>query len=95
MVTPCSCTALNSSRMTLLSGLWNKVYGYVLAGGAILALLAGIYLKGREDAKVDMKTKQVQKDLSDLKEANKIDEDVRSMSESDVNSELAKWMRDK
>jgi len=81
--------------ITLLSGLWSKVWGYVVAGGAVLALLAGIYLKGREDAKASIEIKQVKKDLSDLKEANKIDENVRSLSESDVDAELSKWMRDK
>lgn len=81
--------------IALLSGLWSKVWGYVVAGGAVLALLAGIYLKGREDAKASIETKQVKKDLSDLKEANKIDETVRSLPESDVDAKLSKWMRDK
>lgn len=80
--------------LTLLTGLWNKVYGYVIAGGAVLALLAGIYIKGREDAKSKIEVKQVQKNLKDLQEANKIDENTRSMSESDVDSKLSKWMRD-
>lgn len=80
--------------LTLLSGLWNKVYGYVIAGGAVVALLAGIYLKGRSDYKSDAEVKQVKKNLKDLQEANKIEDDVRDMSESRVDSELSKWMRD-
>jgi hypothetical protein len=79
--------------LSALSGLWSKVWGYVVAGGAVVALLAGIYIKGRQDAKSSIQIKQVKKDLNDLQGANKIDESVRTLSESDVDAKLSKWMR--
>lgn len=59
-----------------------------------MALLLGIYLKGRSDYKSDAEVKQVKKNLKDLQEANKIEDDVRDMSESRIDSELSEWMRD-
>lgn len=79
--------------LTFLTTAWSKVWGYVVAGGAVVALLAGIYLKGREDAKASIEVKQVTKNLNDLQEANKIDETIRNLPDADVDARLSKWMR--
>lgn len=77
--------------MTLISGLWSKVYGYVIAIGGVLAILAAAYAKGRADQKVN----QSVKDLKAVKTAREIEDDVKNLGSNDLDTELSKWLRDR
>ena len=53
--------------------LWLKFKGYIIAAGAFLIALLGVYLKGRTDAnaKTKEKAKAVQRKAKDADEAGK------------------------
>lgn len=77
-----------------MTWLWFKLKGYILGAGAVMALVLGIYLKGRTDQKSVTEAKQNKKRLDDVERAKEIDNDIRKSSESDLDAELSKWMRD-
>lgn len=52
----------------MIAAIWSRVSGYVVALGAVLALLVGAVLKGRADA-----TRNAE--LKDLRDANEIRRD--------------------
>lgn len=77
-----------------LLGLWTKFKGWIVAGASALALLVGIYLKGRSDQSQINKTKNLEDKVKTIDKARKVEDEVRKMSPSDVDSGLDRFMRD-
>ncbi len=75
--------------------LWSKFKEYILAAGAAVALIAGVYIKGRLDEKSSLNTKAAKQHTADLETARKIDENVDHMSDTDVDRELSQFVRHK
>lgn len=73
----------------MISALWGKLWGYVVAAGAILATIGGIYLKGRSD----QKQKTELKDITDANAIRKAGADARSGSDPDKLHDDG-WKRD-
>lgn len=80
--------------MTVLIYLWSKFQGWIIGVGAILAVLAGAYAKGRMDQKTVTSAKTNEKRLEDIKEARKIDEEIKKLPPDQLNKRLDRWMRD-
>lgn len=80
--------------MIFLSALWSKFYGYILALGAALTVVASIYLKGKSDQRASASAAETKKRLETIDKAKKINEKVDNMSDADLDKRLNKWMRD-
>lgn len=74
--------------------LWSKFKGWVIAASAALALLLGIYLKGRSDQKDQNQNKELKDRLSSVKKAKEVSDEVRKKLPSAVDRELDRFMRD-
>ena len=81
--------------LTLLSSLWSKFYGYIIAIGTALAILAGAYLKGVSDQKSRQASQELKDRLQILKKGQAIDEQVRDMSGTELDRNISRWLRDK
>jgi len=80
--------------MIFLTALWSKFYGYIVAVGASLALVAGIYLKGKSDQRASASAAENKVRLENIKKAKEIGNDVSKMDDASLDAELNKWMRD-
>jgi uncharacterized membrane-anchored protein YhcB (DUF1043 family) len=85
----------------MIAALWARFYGWFLGALAVLAAVAGVYLKGRSAGKQVEQKKATQRDLTEAKEhAETIREtvDVESniirMPDSAVRERLRKYTRD-
>lgn len=74
--------------------LTSKIGKYVAAVGAALALLAGVYLKGRSDSKQSIQEAEARQLAEDTAKAKEINEKVSGMSDSELDVNLNRWMRD-
>lgn len=81
--------------MTWILTLWtaakSKLAGYVVAIAAVLAILTGAYLKGRQDNAASSASAR----LRTANKARKIEDEVNGLGGDDVDAALRKWMRDK
>lgn len=80
--------------MTFLLMMWNKLQGWLIAAGAVVTLLVGVYLKGRSDAKDKNKTKTLEDRIKSVEKAREVESEVRKMSPADIDNRLDKFMRD-
>lgn len=80
-------TAILMSLRTISS----KVWGYVVAVGAVLAAIVAIYLKGKQDARNDVEREVMAEDLANRKRAEEVRRDVAA--DSGIADELRKWTR--
>lgn len=78
-----------------MTWLWGKLTGWAAAIGAVIAVLAAAYFKGRREGSQSAKQKQAEADAKAAKTARKVEDDVRKSSDADINDRLSKWMRDK
>lgn len=60
---------------------------------AILTAVIGIFAYGRKSGSDAVKAKQAEKTIKDVKAANEISENVRSLGDSDINERLRKYTR--
>lgn len=74
----------------MLSLLWSKFSGYVIAIGGVLAILAAAYSKGRKD----QKSSQTADNLKSIKAAKEIENEVSNLGSNDIDAEYVKWLRD-
>ena len=71
----------------LITGLVPNLWGYLAAAGAAIAAIAGVYFKGRSDAKA-------KRDLRDLKaNAKTIEEVLRETPSDDSADDIRDRMR--
>jgi hypothetical protein len=85
---------LEESKVTFLLGIWNKLQGWLIAAGAVVALLVGAYIKGRGDAADKAKTKTLEDRVKSVEKAKEVENEIRKMSPSDIDRRLDKYMRD-
>jgi hypothetical protein len=78
----------------LLGGIWSRVWGYVIAAGAVVSLLLGIYVKGRRDGEQKIEDAAEAQRLKDVAKAQVISNEVDKMSPTDLDAGLSKFMRD-
>lgn len=62
--------------------------------GAVLAVVLGIYAKGREDSRSDQIAAQNKQRVKDLATSKAIHEKVNSLPPADIDNDLDKFMRD-
>ena len=65
---------------------------WVVGALAILAVVGGVYLKGRLAGVASEKAKQAQETLNNLRDRNKTDETVNKLPAPDLDRELGRWM---
>lgn len=76
--------------MTWLLTLRTKITGWAVAIAAALAILAGVYLKGR----ADNATSTTADRLKAANKARKIEDETSKLGGGDVDAALSRWMRD-
>lgn len=79
--------------MTILLLLWNKIKLYVLAAGAVLAILGGVYAKGRHDADQAEEAAVAKQRAKDLEAKQEIHDETSKMSDADLDAKLDHWVR--
>ena len=79
----------------MLSLLWARFSGYIIAIGAALAALGGIYLKGRSAGKQAEQAAETEKALEQAKKGSEIDSSVRGLSDAELDKRLHMADRDK
>lgn len=77
----------------MISALWSRFAGYIAALGALLALIAGAFLKGRSDGKAIMAEERERHRREAITAKRKIDDEVDSLAPADVDQRLARWLR--
>lgn len=79
--------------MPLLTTVWNKVYGWVILVGVLLASLWFLYAKGWRDAQTENTVDVLRRDLENRNEANNVRQVVAT--EPDPVAKLHQdWSRD-
>ena len=76
--------------MTILSLLWSRFGGYVMAALAVIGLLFGVYRSGRKSAQVDGMKNQ----LENVKVRNEVEQDVATSDPDSKRERLQQWTRD-
>ena len=80
--------------MIFLTSLWTKFQGWIISVGAALALIAGVYAKGRSDSSKNAEAKQNKQRLDSINKSKEVSDEVRKMSPTDVDHRLDEFMRD-
>jgi hypothetical protein len=86
----------------VIPALWARFYGWILGTAAVLAAVAGVYLKGRSAGKQVEQQKATQRELADerarantIQEANDVSAEVNRMPADAVRDRLRdQWTRD-
>lgn len=78
----------------MLTYIWGKISGWVMAAGGILAAILVIYLRGRSHGAEEAERKAADAVEKDRERADDIRNDINSRSESDITDELRdNWTR--
>jgi uncharacterized membrane protein len=72
-----------------------KLKGWLAAAGVVLALVAGAFLYGRVDGKIDAEAAQAKANAKAAKKARGVEDEIQKMGSADVDRRLAEWMRDR
>lgn len=78
-----------------MTWLWGKITGWAAAIGAVIAVLAAAYFKGRHEGFTSAKQKQAEAEAKAAKTARKVEDDVRKSSDTAIDDRISRWMRDK
>ncbi len=70
-----------------------NVWPYVIGALTAIAGVAGVYFKGRADAKAKRKADEAARTIETLQTAREVKADVDETSDDDVRRDLRKWMR--
>jgi hypothetical protein len=79
--------------VTILSALWSRFAGYIAALGALLAVLAGAFLKGRSDGKAVMREEQERHRREAIANKRKLDDEVDNLAPADLDQRFQPWVR--
>lgn len=77
--------------MTWLLSSPSKIYGYVIAAGAVILAIGAAYLKARSDGAAAERSKQAIREWEAMSEAQKIEEYIAGNAPEDNRSALKKW----
>jgi hypothetical protein len=86
----------------VIAGLWGRFYGYVIGALAVLAAVAGIYLRGRSAGKQGEQTKATARELEQerakaetIQEVHDVQTEVARLPDDAVRERLRRdWQRD-
>lgn len=86
----------------VMTALWSRFYGWALGALAVLATVAGIYLKGRSAGKQVEQKKATARELEQeraraetIKEVSSVQTEVARLPDADVRQRLQdRWTRD-
>lgn len=81
---------LLGKAMGALSGIW----GYVAAAGAALLAILTVYFQAKKAGKDEVTAKAAEKEIEDVKTAQKVRRDVAATKPDDVRKRLRKFTRD-
>jgi len=81
--------------MPFLLGLWNKFTGYILAVGAAVTVILGLYFKVKTDGKNEAKLDSFKDQAKDNKKALEVSHSVDISTNDDVDKQLQLFTRDK
>jgi hypothetical protein len=76
----------------LLGFAFSPLGRWFVMGFAVLALVGGVYLKGRFAGVASEKAKQAEETLNNLLDRNRTDETVNKLPTPDLDRELNRWM---
>lgn len=79
---------------TIAAGLWSRVSGWLATAGIALAIVVGAFLYGRAGGKADAEAERAKADAAAAKKARGVEDEIAKMGRDDLDSALAKWMRD-
>lgn len=65
---------------------------WFVGGLAVLAVVGGVYLKGRFAGVASEKAKQAEETLNNLRDRNKTDDAINKMPPTDLDRELGRWL---
>lgn len=77
----------------MISALWSRFAGYIAALGALLALIAGAFLKGRSDGKALMAEEQERHRREAIESKRKLDSEIDDLGPSSVDHRFERWLR--
>lgn len=77
----------------MISALWTRFAGYIAALGALLALIAGAFLKGRSDGKAIMAEERERHRREAIAAKRKIDSEIDDLAPADLDQRLSRWLR--
>ena len=80
--------------LSLFSGLWTRVSGWVVLAGALVAALGIAWLRGRTAGKASWETKRAQLRDKVQRQSGEIRHDVQTDSDDALDRRLDRWMRD-
>lgn len=82
----------------MIQAIFGRIWGYVIAAGSFLAVLLGIYLKGRSDANTTARMERMKREakanedrLEMHREATEIERKVAGMTDEEARREADKW----
>jgi len=81
--------------MTWIMGVWREFYGYVLAVGAALLAILGIYLRGRSAGRDEIKAEAMKRAVKLREDSNAINREVDAAARTgDVPKRVRKFYVD-
>jgi hypothetical protein len=85
----------------MITGLWGRFSTWILGALAVLAAVAGIYLKGRSAGKQGEQKKATARELEQerakaetIREVHDVQTEVARLPDSDLDDRLRRWTRD-
>lgn len=78
----------------MLAWVTGKIQGWLATAGIALAIVAGAFLYGRADGKADAAAALAKENAKAARKARGVEDEIAKMGGGDLDSALAKWMRD-
>jgi hypothetical protein len=79
--------------MIWLLALWGRLKGWLLLGAAILAAIAGAWLRGRHQGRQGAEQERERERIEAMREAKGIDDEVEALADADLDRRFRRWMR--
>lgn len=80
--------------MTWAFSLWNNLKGWAAFAGIILFAIGVAFWKGRRAGIEHLEAEQQRRRLEALKNRKEVDDEVQSYGSNDIDTGLARWLRD-
>lgn len=79
--------------LTILQGAWSKASAYIIAAAGLLIALLGAFAYVNKAGRTSEKLDQAQKTIKGMRIANRIETEVRGLSDADLDRRLRKYTR--